>query len=288
MKKYIGIFALALTVTACTETETDVEEVEEEMPEENNIEETDDETADIEETEEGGGVDEDPGSEALNEEEDQGDAEAAEHEGSYTVNQNDWSLEPVNDADEQVVLLTIDDAPDNHGVEMAEILYELDAPAIFFVNGHFLQSEEGEEQLEAIYDMGFAIGNHTMNHQKLDDVSEEEQTEEIVELNDLIEDIIGERPEYFRAPHGVNTDHAREVVEEENMILMNWTYGYDWEADYTEPEPLAEIMVETELLRDGANLLMHDREWTMEALEDIVLGLEEKGYGFVHPDQIEE
>ncbi len=127
-----------------------------------------------------------------------------------------------------------------------------------------------------------------MNHQKLDDVSEEEQTEEIVELNDLIEDIIGERPEYFRAPHGVNTDHAREVVEEENMILMNWTYGYDWEADYTEPEPLAEIMVETELLRDGANLLMHDREWTMEALEDIVLGLEEKGYGFVHPDQIEE
>ncbi len=157
MKKYIGIFALALTVTACTETETDVEEVEEEMPEENNIEETDDETADIEETEEGGGVDEDPGSEALNEEEDQGDAEAAEHEGSYTVNQNDWSLEPVNDADEQVVLLTIDDAPDNHGVEMAEILYELDAPAIFFVNGHFLQSGEGEEQLEAIYDMALPL-----------------------------------------------------------------------------------------------------------------------------------
>jgi peptidoglycan/xylan/chitin deacetylase (PgdA/CDA1 family) len=49
---------------------------------------------------------------------------------------------------------------------------------------------------------------------------------------------------------------------------------------------LADIMVNTELLRDGANLLMHDREWTADALEKIVLGLRQKGYEFVDPSTI--
>src|SRR5699024_11311745 len=64
---------------------------------------------------------------------------------------------------------------------------ELDAPAIFFVNGHFLETPEKKEELKEIRDMGFMIGNHTVTHAYLPDLSEEEQKEEIVELNDLVE-----------------------------------------------------------------------------------------------------
>jgi len=32
---------------------------------------------------------------------------------------------------------------------------------------------------------------------------------------------------------------------------------------------------------------MHDREWTNEALEDIILGLEDEGYDFIDPVEIE-
>ncbi|TKD71812.1 polysaccharide deacetylase family protein [Pseudalkalibacillus hwajinpoensis] len=205
----------------------------------------------------------------------------------YRLNEAFWGFEPINDAPAEAVLLTIDDAPDKNAVEMAKTLKELDAPAIFFVNGHFLDTEEEKASLKEIHNMGFAIGNHTMTHSDLKTLSEEEQKEEIVKLNDLIEEIIGERPEFFRAPFGSNTDYSKSLAEEEGMLLMNWTYGYDWEKQYQEKNAIADIMVNTPLLQNGANLLMHDRDWTAAALEDIVSGLREKDFDLIKPEEIE-
>ncbi len=201
--------------------------------------------------------------------------------------QADHSVVPISEADlHQVVLLTIDDAPNRYAVEMAHLLKQRNISAIFFVNGHFIQNDEGKAKLKTIHDLGFEIGNHTMTHQNLSQLSEEQQREEIVELNDLIEEITGTRPRFFRAPFGVNTDVSKRVVKEEAMQWMNWTYGYDFEKNYMEKEALADIMVNTSLLRPGANLLMHDHLWTLEALPIIISGLEEKGYEFVDPKEI--
>jgi len=205
----------------------------------------------------------------------------------YEVNQESFTIDPMTEkANSEVALLTFDDAPDGHAVQIAEILQEHDAPAIFFVNGMYLETDEGKRDLQTIHDMGFEIGNHTYSHPNLPDLSEEEQREEIVAVNDLVEEIIGERPRFFRAPFGLNTDYTEQVTKEERMELMNWTYGYDWETEYQEPEALADIMVNTELLNDGANLLMHDREWTEGAVEDIVTGLRDQGYELVDPNLI--
>lgn len=223
----------------------------------------------------------------------EGEQEAEEQEesaapaASYQINQANWAVEPFTNEEEQVVLLTIDDAPDQHSVEMAETLKKLEKQAIFFMNGHFLADESGKEKLKSIYELGFEIGNHTMNHANLSDLSADEQRREIVELNDLIEEVTGERPRFFRAPFGVNTETSAAVVEEEEMIAMNWTYGYDWEADYQDAEALADIMVNTPYLTNGANLLMHDRQWTLEALPEIINGLEEEGFEFVDPAAIQ-
>ncbi len=216
------------------------------------------------------------------------DETVKQYQPLYRVNQTNWAIEPISEeTNSKVVLLTIDDAPDQHALEMANTLKALDASAIFFVNGHFLEDQDQQQILKEIYEMGFVIGNHTYTHPNLSDISEEQQREEIIALNDLVEDIIGERPKFFRAPFGVNTDVSNAVAEEEEMVVMNWTYGYDWEDDYTEADVLAEMMINTPELRDGANLLMHDRSWTSEALEDIVIGLEEKGYELVNPKTIE-
>lgn len=228
---------------------------------------------------------------------DDGTFNEEEKEALYEINQSTWSVEPItDDTNEQVVLLTIDDVPDKYGLDMAHTLADLDAPAIFFVNGHFIQTEEKQAMLKEIHDLGFAIGNHTYTHPVLSDISEAEQRQEIVELNDLIEDITGERPKFFRAPHGVNTDYSTQVVAEEGMVMMNWTYGYDYFEPYMDKDKLAEAMITGEgpevdvnysLLKPGANLLMHDREWTKDALEQIVTGLREQGYEMVDPDLIQ-
>ncbi|WP_142826202.1 polysaccharide deacetylase family protein [Planococcus soli] len=205
----------------------------------------------------------------------------------YEINSANWSVQPIDGAEEKVVLLTIDDAPDKHAMEMAETLKSQNIPAIFFVNGHFLDTDEEKQQLKELHEMGFAIGNHTNSHPNLRDLTEQQQREEILQLNDTIEQIIGEKPKFFRAPHGANTDFSKQLVKEQEMVLMNWTYGYDWEQQYQNAQSLTEIMVNTEFLNNGANLLMHDREWTTEALPKIIQGLKDKGYGFVDPATIE-
>ena len=120
--------------------------------------------------------------------------------------------------------------------------------------------------LKEIHDLGFEIGNHTYNHFNMQELTPEDVRLEIADTSDLIEEAIGERPRFFRAPFGVNSEASIKVAEEENMTVMNWTYGFDWEPDYQESSALADIMVNTEMLSDGANLLMHDRSWTAEAL----------------------
>ena len=280
---FIVSLLFILLLVGCNEEQTikddeviDEPEVEVETDESDNEDSTDD----LDESE----VDDVTQDDSLEDLED----DDSEVEVMYQINQANWAVEPITDeADSKIVLLTIDDAPDKYALEMATTLKELDVPAIFFVNGHFIQTEEKHEILKEIYQMGFSIGNHTYTHPNLGQISEEEQKQEIIELNDLIEEIIGERPKFFRAPFGVNTDNTKQVVEQEGMVLMNWTYGYDWESAYMEAEALADIMVNTEYLRDGANLLMHDREWTSGALADIVTGLRDKGYDFVDPNQIQ-
>lgn len=275
-KQLVGLAALSLFLAACGSEEAapeqaPVEEVEDLEKVEQPVEtETETET-------------EEPVEEVVEEEVDV-EVEVAP---AYALNEANWTLTPTQDAEEKVVLVTIDDAPDTYSLEMAETLKALEVPAIFFVNGHFIDSEEEKERLKAIHDMGFAIGNHTQTHANLSEISEEQQQQEIVQVNEVVEQIIGEKPVFFRAPFGVNTDFSRQLVVDEGMLLMNWTYGYDWEKQYQDAGALADIMVNTPYLTEGANLLMHDREWTASALEDIIVGLQEKGYGFVDPSEIQ-
>jgi peptidoglycan/xylan/chitin deacetylase (PgdA/CDA1 family) len=223
--------------------------------------------------------------EAVSENEQPVETEA--NEPLYRINENNWTIEPLADANKKVVLLTIDDAPDKHAAEMAKTLNRLGVKAIFFVNGHFLDTPEEEKNLKEIHNLGFPIGNHTYSHSNLRDLPPAQQKEEVLKLNKRVEEIIGEKPRFFRAPFGINTDASREAAAAEGMELMNWTYGYDWEKDYQNKEALTDIMVNSPYLTDGANLLMHDRDWTNEALEGIVKGLQAKGYEIADPNRIQ-
>src|SRR5690606_18970829 len=105
----------------------------------------------------------------------------------YALDEN-WGFRPIGDANEKVVLLTIDDAPDKHALEMAKTLKKLNAPAIFFVNGHFLNTVEEKAVLQEIHEMGFAVGNHTKTHPDLQQLSEADQQEEILSVSNMVEE----------------------------------------------------------------------------------------------------
>ncbi len=207
----------------------------------------------------------------------------------YEINPNIFSVEPIDGEtteDEKLVLLTFDDAPYGNSLEIAEALEERGVNAIFFVNSMYMEDEEGKAAIQDLHERGFEIANHTHTHAKLDDYSEESQREEIITTNDIVEEATGERPRFFRAPHGIMTEYSKQVVAEEGMTWMNWSFGYDWEVQYQDADALADITLNTELLGNGANILMHDREWTAAAVPTIVDGLIEQGFTIVNPKLI--
>lgn len=207
----------------------------------------------------------------------------------YEINPNIFSVEPIDGEtaeDEKLVLLTFDDAPYGNSLQIAETLQDRGVSAIFFVNSMYMEDEEGYEAIQQLHDMGFEIANHTHTHAKLDDYSEESQRDEILTTNDIIEEATGERPRFFRAPHGIMTEYSKQVVAEEEMTWMNWSFGYDWEVQYQDADALADITLNTELLGNGTNILMHDRDWTAAAVPAIVDGLLDQGFTIVDPKLI--
>ncbi|WP_423189238.1 polysaccharide deacetylase family protein [Alkalibacterium sp. f15] len=281
MKKMIlsTLLASTLLLTACEAADS-----EETLETENNETSQDSEVTNQEETTDSSDEETDELEEDVEEEADV--AESIEY--LYEVSDNLAYINVIDgkEANKQVALLTFDDGPNGHTLKIAQSLAEKDAPAIFFVNSMYLEDDEGKAILTEVHEMGFTIGNHTHTHASLPSISEEKQTEEIITTNDLVEEIIGIRPRFFRAPFGQNTDHSKQVVLDEGMALMNWTYGYDWEDAYRDPEALTDIMINTNLLVPGSNLLMHDREWTAKAVPAIIDGLRDNDFELLDPDLI--
>lgn len=217
-------------------------------------------------------------------------ADAPVIEAKYRLNQTTQLFEPIGDHPAKAVLLTFDDVPitgdAKHALAIAETLKENDVPAVFFVYGAYLNSDVGKETVKQIYDLGFALGNHSQNHPDLTQMSAEGVREELKVLNDQLIELTGEPAKFFRPPYGITNPEVSQIAQEMGMLAMNWTYGYDWETDYQDASALAEIMVESPMLTSGANLLMHDRKNTAEAIDDIIQGLSSLGYGFIDPAEI--
>ena len=209
---------------------------------------------------------------------------------TYEINPEISTVQPLAaDGETQVALLTFDDAPqqpNSYAVEIAETVKAKGANAIFFVMGQFLESDQAKADLKTISDMGFEIGNHSYSHPDFLEMSYEEQAAEIVKTNDAIEAVTGKRPRFLRAPYGQWNEDTAAIAASEGMTMMNWTYGYDWVEEYMDGPALADIMVNSQYLGDGANLLMHDRPWTSEAIGSIIDGLRAKDFTIVDPTLI--
>lgn len=208
----------------------------------------------------------------------------------YIHNDPDISsaISPINELQsEDVLLFTFDDAPslpDSNALEIATTLKANDVNAIFLVNGMYLESEEGKQIARQIHEMGFELGNHTFYHPNMRELSYEEQYEELKHTNDLISEVTdGALVRWFRPPYGLFNLDTINICNELGMQLITWDFGYDWMEEYQDGQLLANVSLENEYLRSGANILMHDLPWTSQALTSMIEGYRSQGYHIVDP-----
>lgn len=228
-------------------------------------------------------------SEAPDDEEEQNpDTEVVETapEILYYMNPKTYYIKPIDEqADPKVVLLTFDDGPKEKEMnqKMINIMDEHGAKAIFFLNGDKIKQKP--ELLELIHESNNTIGNHSYAHIPLNKETPEVIDEQIEKTQILIEEIIGERPQFFRPPHAAGNDYIKKKVKEEGMLYMTWSNGsLDWDRDHQTAEAVIKNVMEQ--LRPGSNILMHELPWTIEALDELLTKISDEGYRFVDPRSI--
>lgn len=206
----------------------------------------------------------------------------------FRVDPKTYMIHPVDDtedaksSDKKYVLLTFDDTPTAKATsQILDTLDQYKAKALFFVNGHY--AEPHLELLKEIKARGHLIGNHTWWHIYIRKESEEKVREEIVGLNDFLEKHLGERPKYFRPPFGQNSEVSLRILKEEGMQSMNWSNGsLDWELK--DPKEITKQVLSN--IKNGDNILFHDKQSTADALGNILKALQEEGYHFVLPTEV--
>lgn len=190
---------------------------------------------------------------------------------------------------DKVVLLTFDDGP-KEAEMLGKILDTLDkheAKAIFFVNGYRVKANP--DLLKEIDARGHAIGNHSYDHIQLGKESADVIREQIEGVQQIVKEVTGKTPVFFRPPFASSNDDVRKTAKDNGLLFMTWSNGsLDWElGKNVKDKPQAVIDNVLEQLHPGSNILMHELEWTAEALDRLLTELENKGYTFVDPASIE-
>ncbi|WP_276351723.1 polysaccharide deacetylase family protein [Cohnella caldifontis] len=189
----------------------------------------------------------------------------------------------------KVVLLTFDDGPKEQEM-LGKLLDTLDkhhAKAIFFVNGYRIKAHP--ELLKEIDERGQTIGNHSYDHIMLGKEKEDKIREQIESVQKMVLDITGKTPVFFRPPFASANDAVHRVAKENGLMFMTWSNGsLDWDlGKNVKDKPQAVIDNVMKQLNPGSNILMHELPWTADALDRLLTQLEDKGYSFVDPAQIE-
>ncbi|WP_337101757.1 polysaccharide deacetylase family protein [Paenibacillus sp. YIM B09110] len=194
---------------------------------------------------------------------------------------------PIDEAaSDKAVLLTFDDGPNKETI-IDSLLTTLDkhkAKAIFFVNGY--RVKQNPELLKLIQDRGQPIGNHAWDHNNLKEASDDVVKQQIGDVQDEVKRLTGTAPLFFRPPYGAGNDIVKQTAKDHGMLYMTWSNGsLDWEKPARD-NPAEVIRNVMEQLHPGANILMHELQWTADALDELLTKLEKEGYTFIDPATI--
>lgn len=182
--------------------------------------------------------------------------------------------------DEKVCYLTFDCGYE-YGTtkKILDTLKEKNAPATFFVTGQYVKEDDG--LINRMLDEGHIVGNHTLNHKKMTEVTTEEF---IAQLEGLEEVYYQKFPDadpmiYFRPPSGSSNEWLLALADKMGYRTVMWSwayYDYDTANQYAVSEALDKAK---NGLHNGAVYLLHAESQTnADMLGDLIDWIRGEGY----------
>lgn len=190
----------------------------------------------------------------------------------------------------KTVVLTFDDGPHNlYTAEIAAILKQYDAPAVFFSVGNNLGRLDagGKAKLSARADVsrklkaaGFVLANHSFSHAQLSKQNGDNLKAEIFNTDTLLKAVDADRSPLFRFPYGAHNSEGLQLLAGAQLRSVMWNIdSLDW-ADPI-PSSIADRVLRTVDKEGRGIILFHDiHQRTVKALPAILDRLVAEGYQF--------
>ncbi len=178
----------------------------------------------------------------------------------------------------KLVALTFDDGPNLDTTPLVlDKLEEHGVVATFFLIGRNV-TEDTKPVMERQLELGCEIANHSWSHSYMNQMTAEEIKEEIEKTNNIINEMVGVTPMFFRPPYIATSPTMYEAID---LPFINGINCMDWDPSVS-PEDRAKGILDN--IKDGDIVLLHDFSGninTVEALDAIIQGLLDDGYALV-------
>ena len=124
---------------------------------------------------------------------------------------------------------------------------------------------------------GHIVGNHTVNHKSMPDLSEEKIKKEILELHQTIYDKFNYEMKYMRPPKGEFSEKSLSVTNSLGYKTVMWSFAYeDWNEDKQPEEE-----------KSKAKILNNLHNGEIMLLDSIIKEAKQMGYEFKSLDEFQ-
>lgn len=190
--------------------------------------------------------------------------------------------------DTKTIYLTFDCGYENGNTpQILDALAKHNAPATFFVVGHYLES--APDLVKRMVSEGHTVGNHTYHHPDMSSISDISSFEnELKGVADKFKELTGtDMPMYYRPPQGKYNKNNLSMAKELGYKTFFWSLAYaDWDQN-NQPSVDTALSKLTERIHPGAVVLLHNTSSTNANILDTLLGKwEEMGYTFGTLDEL--
>ena len=180
--------------------------------------------------------------------------------------------------EDKVISLTINvDWGEEYLPDILKVMDKYNIKATFFLTGRW--ANNNPELAKTIFEAGHEIGNHAYSHKSPNQLSYEENMEEIKNTSDAIKKAIGQKESpLYAPPSGERKDHVLKAAKDLGYTTILWSIDtIDWK------RPSSDVIINRVLKKahPGGIILAHPTNPTLEALPSIIQSLEEQGYVFV-------
>ena len=141
--------------------------------------------------------------------------------------------------------------------------------------------EQYPDDVKAIAAAGHELGNHSENHKQMSTLSSEECKKELMTPHEKVKKLTGIDMKVFRPPYGDYNVTLITTVRECGYSPIQWDVdSLDWK-DYG-VDSIIHTVLDHKHLGNGSIILCHNgAKYTAEALEQLIDGLQSKGFTLV-------